>query len=129
MGAAILLNKSLRKFVAIALITVMACLSINTIFSVAHEVEEAGFTSPHAISIGFLHLNTAGHCPSCPTDGHHPSTDHDHFSCDHHTYMSLATQIDYSHPLILSLSVVSVEPFQFIPEVFSTIDTPPHIHA
>ncbi len=107
----------------------MACLSINTVFSVAHEIEEAGFTSPHVISIGFLHLKTAGHCPACPADDHHSSTDHDHFSCDHHTYMSLATQIDYRLPLMMSLAVVSVEPFQFIPEVFSTIDTPPHIHA
>jgi len=103
----------------------MACLSINTVFSVAHEIEEAGFSTPHNFKIAFLHIETSGHCPSCPTSDH-PNTDHDHFSCDHHTYLSLADQVMYRCPLPTALPVVNAEPFQFIPKVFLAIDTPPH---
>ncbi|MDD2733672.1 MAG: hypothetical protein PHF56_06995 [Desulfuromonadaceae bacterium] len=120
------MNQKFKKIVALTLVTMIACLSINTIFSVAHEIEEAGFTAPHNISIGFSHSETPGHCSSCPTDDH-PSTDHDHFSCDHHTYQSLSTQTDYYHPARIALSLVNPEAFQFIPEVFLAIDTPPHI--
>jgi len=119
------LNMSLRKFIAITLITVMACLSINTVFSVAHGIEEAGITSPHDISFGLSHAETPGHCPSCPTEDH-PSTDHDHFSCDHHTYVSLADQEVYRHPIPHSLERARVaEPFKFIPEVFLDKFIPP----
>ncbi len=106
------------------MVAVLICLSINTVFSVAHEVEEAGFSTPHNIMIGFLHVETSGHCPSCPTDNH-PSDDHDHFSCDHHTFMSLAAQTVYRHPVPATLSIVNVEPFQFIPEVYLDKFIPP----
>jgi len=119
------LNLKFTKIIALTLIAVMACLSINTVFSVAHEIEEAGFSTPHSITIGFLHVESSGHCPACPPDDH-PITDHDHFSCDHHTYLSLACQTRYRCPLPITLSVVYAEPFQFIPQVFLAIDTPPH---
>ncbi len=119
------MNSKFRKITALTLIMVMACLSINTVFSVAHEIEEAGFSTPHKISIGFLHVETSGHCPVCPPDDH-PSTDHDHFSCDHHTYVSLAAQTAYRLPLPHELPHLNLESFQFIPEVFLAIDTPPH---
>jgi len=102
----------------------MACLSLNSVFSVAHEIEEAGFSTPHNITIGFLDVKTSGHCPSCPTDDH-PNTDHDHFSCDHHNYLSLAAQTVYRHPLPVALPVASVEPFQFIPKVYLDKFIPP----
>lgn len=102
----------------------MVCLSINTVFSIAHEFEEAGFSSPHNITISFLHVETSGHCPSCPTDSH-PNTDHDHFSCDHHTSISLTAQTVYRHPVSVTLSIVNVEPFKFIPEVYLDKFIPP----
>lgn len=126
LGVIIRLEKKFRKLIALTLVAVMVCLSINTVFAVAHEFEEAGFTAPHAIVMAFLHLETSGHCPSCPS-ADHPSADHDHFSCDHHTYVSLVDAISYRHPLQVSFSVVHAEPAQFIPEVFLSIDTPPHI--
>lgn len=119
------MNHKFRKMIALTLVAVIACLSINTVFSVAHEIEEAGFTTPHNISMGGSHSETPGHCPSCPTNDH-PSTDHDHFSCDHHTYQSLTAQTDYRPPVSIVLSLVNPEAFQFIPEVFLAIDTPPH---
>lgn len=118
------MNQKFRKIIALTLVAVMACLSINTVFTVAHEIEEAGFSTPHNVTIGFLHIKTAGHCPSCPTDDH-PSTDHDHFSCDHHNYLSLTTQTIYRHPLPMALPVVNVEPFQFIPKVYLEKFIPP----
>lgn len=118
------LNQNFRKIIALTLVTVMACLSINTVFSFAHEIEEAGFTTPHKITIGFLDVETSGHCPSCPTDDH-PSTDHDHFTCDHHTYTSLTAQTVYRHPVPTEIPHVNLYASQFIPEVFLDIDTPP----
>ena len=118
------MNQKFRKIIALTMVAVMACLSINTTFSVAHEIEEAGFSSPHNITIGFLHVETEGHCPSCPTDNH-PGTDHDHFSCDHHTYMSLVAQTVYRHPVPIGLLVVNVESIQFIPEVYLDKFIPP----
>lgn len=112
--------------IALTLVAVLICLSINTVFSVAHEIEEAGLTSPHKISIGFLHVETAGHCQACPSNDH-PSTEHDHFSCDHHTYMSLAAQTCYRHPVPTSFLLINVEPFQLIPEVYLDKFIPPHI--
>ena len=104
----------------------MVCLSINTVFSVAHEVEEAGFSAPHNVKISFLHVETPGHCLSCPSD-EHPSEDHDHVSCDHHTYISLTYQTDYRRPAPIVLPHDNLEASQFIPEVYLSIDTPPHI--
>ena len=102
----------------------MVCLSLNAIFSVAHELEETGLLAPHTIKIDFLHIETSGHCPSCPTDNH-PSTDHGHFSCDHHHIdTSLATQAVYCYPSI-ALTILNVEPFQFIPQVYLDKFTPP----
>jgi hypothetical protein len=119
------LNLKCRKFIASILVMVMVCLSINAVFAVAHEVEEAGFTAPHKIAIGFSHTETPGHCPSCPTKDH-PSTDHDHFSCDHHTYVSLADQEVYRHPIPYSLECgIVAEPFKFIPEVYLDKFIPP----
>jgi len=120
-----ILNLKFKQIIALTLVTVLAFLSINTVFSVAHEIEEAGFSTPHSITVGFLHVETSGHCPACPPDDH-PSTDHDHFSCDHHTYLSLAGQTSYRCPLPMTLSFVNAEPFQYIPQVFLAIDTPPH---
>lgn len=114
-----------NKIIALILVALMVSLSTNTAFSFAHEIEEAGFSTPHIITIGFLHVETSGHCPACPTDDH-PSTDHDHFSCDHHTYVSLAAQNEYHGPSPMTLPVLNTELFQFIPQVFLTIDTPPH---
>ncbi|MHB8123519.1 MAG: hypothetical protein ACYDG4_15350 [Desulfuromonadaceae bacterium] len=118
------MNQRFKKIIAMTLVAVMVCFSINTVFSVAHEIEEAGFSTPHTIKIGFLHVETSGHCPSCPT-ADHPSTDHDHFSCDHHTHLSLADQTVYRNPELTALSLVYVDTSQFIPEVFLDIDTPP----
>lgn len=118
------MNKRFRKIIAMTLVAVMICLSINTVFSVAHEIEEAGFSTPHNIKIGFLHVEASGHCPSCPTDDH-PSTDHDHFSCDHHTSISLNTQAEYRHPVPIGFSLVNVETFQFIPKVYLDKFIPP----
>lgn len=119
-----LLNRNFKKIIALTLVAMMACLSINTVFSVAHEIEEAGFSTPHTIKIGFLHVETSGHCPSCPTDDH-PNTDHEHFTCDHHNYTSLTAQIVYRHPVPVELPQVNLYTSQFIPEVFLDIDTPP----
>ena len=105
------------------LVTVIVCLSVNTV-TYAHMMEEEGFDFPHEIA-GFLHDQTAGHCPSCPTDNH-PSTDHEHFSCDHHTSIAFATQTAYRHPASIAYSLFNLEGFKFIPEVFLAIDTPPH---
>lgn len=118
------MKQGFRKVIALTLVAVIICLSINTFFSVAHEVEEAGFSTPHNIKIGFLHVETSDHCPSCPIDDH-PNTDHDHFSCDHHTYMSMAAQTVYRHPVPVTLSIVNVDPFQFIPEVYLDKFIPP----
>jgi len=118
------LKQKFRKIIALTLVAVMACLSINTVFSLAHEIEEAGFTTPHNITIGFLHVETSGHCPACPTDDH-PSTDHEHYSCDHHTNLTLAAQTFYRHPVPTALPLVILDVSQFIPEVFLDIDTPP----
>jgi len=118
------LNQNFRKILALTLVAVIICLSINAVFSVAHEIEEAGFTTPHTITIGFLHVETSGHCPACPTDNH-PSTDHDHFSCDHHTSISFAAQTVYRHPVPIGFPHVNVETFQFIPEVYLDKFIPP----
>lgn len=118
------MNNIFRKIIALTLVTVLSCLSINTVFLVAHEIEEAGVSLAHELSIGFLHIETSGHCPSCPTDDH-PSTDHEHFTCDHHNYTSLTAQIVYSHPVPIELPRVNLYTSQFIPEVFLDIDTPP----
>ena len=119
-----LLNRNFKKIIALTLVVMITCLSINTVFSVAHEIEEAGVSFAHEISIGFLHVETSGHCPSCPTDDH-PSTDHEHFTCDHHNYTSLTAQIVYRHPVPIELPLVNLYASQFIPEVFLDIDTPP----
>ncbi|MFH1029168.1 MAG: hypothetical protein V1791_14285 [Pseudomonadota bacterium] len=118
------MNLKFRKIIAVTLVAVMTCLSINTVFSVAHEIEEAGFSTPHNITIGFLDVKTSGHCPSCPNDDH-PSTDHDHFSCDHHTSISLTTQAEYRHPVPIGFPLVNVETFQFIPKVYLDKFIPP----
>lgn len=118
------MNQNFRKIMAITLVAVMICLSINTVFSVAHEIEEAGFSTPHKISIGFLQIETSGHCPACPTNDH-PSTDHDHFSCDHHTNISLTAQTVYRLPVSVELPPVNSEGFQFIPEVYLDKFIPP----
>ncbi|OGU00343.1 MAG: hypothetical protein A2X80_05660 [Geobacteraceae bacterium GWB2_52_12] len=118
------MNQKFKKIIATTLVAVMVCLSINTVFSFAHEVEEAGFSTPHNIAIDFLHIKTSGHCPSCPTDDH-PITDHDHFSCDHHNYLSLVAQTVYIHPLPMTLPVVNSESFQFIPTVYLDKFIPP----
>jgi len=118
------LNQKFRKIIALTLVAVITCLSINTVFSIAHEIEEAGFTTPHKITIGFLHAETSGHCPACPTDNH-PSTDHDHFSCDHHTNISLAVQAVYRHPSSIAILLVNLETFQLIPEVYLDKFIPP----
>ena len=102
----------------------VVCLSINTLFSFAHEMEEAGISFAHEIAIDFLHIETSGHCQSCPSDDH-PSTDHEHFTCDHHNYTSLTAQIVYRHPVPIELPRVNLYASQFIPEVFLDIDTPP----
>lgn len=122
------MNQKFRKIIALAMVALIACLSVNTVFSVAHEIEEAGFSTPHNITIGFLHVETNGHCPSCPSDDH-PNTDHDHFSCDHHTFLSFAEQTVYRHPARATLTHVNLEAIQFIPEVYLDIATPPHILA
>ncbi|MDP2853439.1 MAG: hypothetical protein Q8O28_04230 [Smithellaceae bacterium] len=118
------MNQKFRKIIALTLVAVMACLSINTVFSVAHAIEEAGFSTPHTIKIGFLHIETSGHCQACPTDDH-PSTDHDHFSCDHHTSMSFVAQVAYRRPVSIGFLHANVEPFQFIPEVYLDKFIPP----
>jgi len=118
------LNQKFRKIIALTLVTVMISLSINTVFSVAHEIEEAGFSTPHKITIGFLHVETSGHCPACPTDNH-PSTDHDHFSCDHHTSISFAAQTVYRNPMTIGFPLVNLETFQFTPEVYQDKFIPP----
>ena len=118
------MNQRFGKYIATILVAVIICLSINTVFSIAHEIEEAGFSTPHKITIGFLHVKTSGHCPACPTDNH-PGTDHDHFSCDHHTSISFATQTVYRHPALIELPPVNLEGFQFIPEVYLDKFIPP----
>ena len=118
------MSHNFLKTVATTLVALVICLSINTAFSVAHEIEEAGFAVSHTITIAFLHVDTPGHCPACPTDDH-PGTDHNHSSCDHHTYMSLAAQTDYQHPAQIPLPHVSLDKSQFIPEVFLDIFVPP----
>lgn len=118
------MNQKFRKIIALILVAIMVCLSINTVFSVAHEVEEAGFSAPHNVKIAFLHVETPGHCLSCPSD-EHPSEDHDHVSCDHHTYISLTAQTVYRHPVSTGLAIVNLEPFQFIPEVYLDKFIPP----
>lgn len=118
------LNRKFRKIIALTLVTVLACLSVNTALSVAHEIEEAGLSFAHEMSMGSLHVETSGHCPSCPTDDH-PSTDHDHFTCDHHNYTSLSPLTVYRHPAPVELPQVYLHASQFIPEVFLDIDTPP----
>lgn len=122
------MNQKFREIIVLTLVALMVCLSMNSVFSIAHEIEEAGFSTPHKITIGFLHIETAGHCPACPTDDH-PNTDHDHFSCDHHTYFSLTAQTVYRHPAPITLALINTEASQFVPEVFLSIDTPPHILA
>ncbi len=119
-----LLNRNFKKIIALTLVVMISCLSINTVFSVAHEIEEAGVSLAHEISIGFLHVETSGHCPSCPADDH-PNTDHEHFICDHHNYTSLTAQLVYHHPVPIELPLVNLYASQFIPEVFLDIDTPP----
>jgi hypothetical protein len=120
------LKNKFRKIVALTLVAMLFCPSASTVFSVAHEFEEAGITTPHSISVGFLHMETDGHCPSCPTEDH-PSTDHDHFSCDHHTYLSLTAHNAYRHPVPVMVSLLRLETSRFVPEVYPSIDTPPHI--
>lgn len=119
------LSEKLKKIIALTLVALMTCLSVNTAFSVAHEVGEAGFSQADKITMGSLQHNTSGHCPVCPADNH-SSTDHEHFSCDHHSYMFVAAQTAYRHPASTAVSLVNLEKFQFIPEVFLSIDTPPH---
>lgn len=118
------MNQKFRKVVAMILVVLVVSLSINSVFSIAHEIEEAGFSAPHKITIGFLNIETSGHCPACPTDNH-PSGDHEHFSCDHHNTISLATQIIYRPPVPTAFALINFERFQFIPEVFPEIATPP----
>jgi hypothetical protein len=120
------LKLKIRKIIALILVTVIISFAFNAVFSVAHEIEEAGFTFPHNTSICFSDVETSSHCPSCPTENH-PSSDHDHFSCDHHSYVSLAAQTDYRHPAPIAFSLLNRDAFQFVPEVFLSIDTPPHI--
>lgn len=118
------MNQRFKKTIALVLVAVMIGISIGTVFSIAHEIEEAGFSSPHKISIAFLHVESSGHCPACPTDNH-PSDDHDHYSCDHHTNISLSAQAVYRHPVPMGFLRVNVEPFQFIPEVYLDKFIPP----
>ena len=119
------MKQNFKKFIALTLVAVIVCLSINTVFTIAHEIEEAGFSAPHKITIGFLHVETSGHCPACPTDDH-PGSDHEHFSCDHHTSISLLpAQTVYRHPASIALLLAKVDTSQYIPEVFLDIDTPP----
>ncbi|MHB8057469.1 MAG: hypothetical protein ACYDHC_06200 [Desulfuromonadaceae bacterium] len=120
-----LLKRNFKKIIALTLVVMITCLSINTVFSVAHEIEEAGISfASDPMSIGFLHVEASGHCPSCPADNH-PSTDHEHFTCDHHNYTSLTAQTVYRHPAPVELPLVSLYASRFIPEVFLDIDTPP----
>ncbi|MHB8121166.1 MAG: hypothetical protein ACYDG4_03340 [Desulfuromonadaceae bacterium] len=118
------MNRILRKIIALALVTVLTGLSISTALPVGHEIEAAGLSFAHKISIGFLHVETSGHCPPCPTDDH-PGTDHEHFTCDHHNYTALTAQLVYRHPVPVELPQVNLYASQFIPEVFLDIDTPP----
>ncbi|MFZ3209419.1 MAG: hypothetical protein WA140_11400 [Geobacteraceae bacterium] len=113
-----------NKIIGLSLVAIIVCLSVNTVFSVAHEIEEAGFAVPHNIKIGFLHVETSDHCPVCPTDNH-PNTDHDHVSCDHHNYTSLADRISHLEPATISTSLAFFEPFKAIPEVYLDKFIPP----
>ena len=119
------LSEKLKKIIALTLVALMTCLSVNTAFSVAHEVGEAGFSQAHKMTMGSLQHNTSDHCPACPADNH-SSTDHDHFSCDHHSQIFIGTESAYLHPASTAISLVGLENSQFIPEVFLSIDTPPH---
>lgn len=124
MGNRTRLKLKFNKTIALSLVAITVCLSVNTVFSVAHEIEEAGFSFPHKITIGFLHIDISGHCPACPMDNH-PNTDHDHFSCDHHNYTSLTDRISYLEPATISASLTFFEPFKAIPEVYLDKFIPP----
>ena len=98
-------------------------LSANTLFSVAHAVEESGHSATHKVSI-FSVVESNDHCPACP-DEDHQNTDHAHTTCDHHSSLFFGYQ-----PLIISYNPnISThnraEPLNAFPEVYLDKFIPP----
>lgn len=122
--ATILIHPKIRKIIALVLVTVIVTVSINAVFSVAHEIEETGLVSAHAIKIGFFSMETSDHCPACPSDSH-PNTDHDHVSCDHHNHTSLGDRICYRGPDPIITPLTLIEPFKAMSEVYLDKFIPP----
>lgn len=110
-----MIPSNFRKFVALTLVAIFLSLSVNSAFSLAHQFEEAA---------GFHATETSGHCPSCPA-APHQDTEHEHFSCDHHSPLSAPEHAGYRVPAPVLISSGLYEAFQAIPEVYLDRFIPP----
>ena len=97
-------------------------LSVNTMFRVAHTMEESGHLAAHKVSISNVMSND--HCPACP-DEDHPETDHSHSSCEHHSsiYFGYTPQLITYNPIISLLG--TTEPSNSFPDVYLEKFIPP----
>lgn len=99
-------------------------LSVSALLGAAHAAKESGHSSTHSISI--FNVVSNDHCPACPTE-EHPSNDHSHPSCEHHSSLYFGSQpllISYKPHIIIH---TSAEPFNALPEVYLEKFIPPQI--
>jgi hypothetical protein len=101
-------------------------LSASALLGAAHAAKELGHSSTHNVSI--FNVDSADHCPACPTEDH-PSNDHSHPSCEHHSSLFFGSQpllIPYNPNITIH---TLAEPLNAIPEVYLEKFIPPQILA
>jgi hypothetical protein len=98
-------------------------LSASALFGAAHAAKELGHSS-HNISI--FNVVSDDHCPACPNEDH-PSNDHSHPSCEHHSSLYFGSQpLHISYNPNITIHTLA-EPLNAFPEVYLEKFIPPQI--